>query len=77
MELDLLRKRASFVDCYVNRHRSADVMGGDLYLMPRKTLREPHPPTLVKFATAQQVHEALAIVEQETFSATASGDARR
>lgn len=67
MDLDFLKKRAAAVGFYVNRHRECDPVRGDLYLMPRKTQRDPHPPTLCKYATVGEVEEALMIIEQETF----------
>ena len=42
-------------------------MGGDLYLMERKTQRNSSPVTLVKYATVAEVEEALMIIEQERF----------
>lgn len=63
MELDLLRKRADFVGCYVQRHKNADIFGGDLYLMERRTPRNPRPPTLLKYASADQISDALAEIE--------------
>jgi len=67
MDLDFLKKRAAAVGFYVNRHRECDPVRGDLYLMERKTYRNPNPVTLVKYATVAEVEEALMIIEQETF----------
>jgi hypothetical protein len=69
IDLDQLQKRAALVDCYVNRHRAADLTrGGDLYLMDRRTQRNPNAVTLAKFSTVAQVEAALTIVEQERFN---------
>lgn len=70
MELDLLQRRAELVGMYVNRHRQWDPLtdsGGDLYLMERKTRRNPKPPSMLRYATAEQINDALAIIERETF----------
>jgi hypothetical protein len=70
MEFDLLVRRARIVGMYVNRHRNWNPItdtGGDLYLMERKTSKNPKPPTLLKFATADEISDALTIVERETF----------
>lgn len=70
LEFDLLVRRARIVGMYVNRHRNWNPLtdtGGDLYLMERKTHKNPKPPTLLKFATADEIGDALTIVERETF----------
>jgi hypothetical protein len=67
MELDLLVRRAKANGMYVNRHKQWNPMsddGGDLYLMPRKTFRDEKMPTVLKYATAEQVHQELARIEQ-------------
>jgi len=65
IDLIWLRKRAELCGCYCNRHENADPTRPDLYLMVRRTQRNPHPPTLCKFATVEEVEECLAIVEEE------------
>jgi hypothetical protein len=67
MDLDFLKKRAEQVGCWCRRHRECDPVRGDLYLMERKTQRNPNPVTYVKYATVAEVEEALTVIEQETF----------
>lgn len=70
IEFDLLVRRARIVGMYVNRHRNWNALhdtGGDLYLMERKTQRNPKPQSLLKYATALEIGDALTIVERETF----------
>ncbi len=66
-DLDLiwLQKRAELCGCYVNRHPDADPTRPDLYLMTRRTERNPHPPTLCKYASVEEIEDALTIVEEE------------
>jgi hypothetical protein len=68
IELDQLKKRAELVGCYVNRHAKADPMGGDLYLMPRRSQRDPHPPSIVRYGTVEQIEATLTAIEQETLN---------
>ena len=65
MELGLLRKRADASGYYVNRHKNWDPMrgNGDLYLQPKKKYREDANVNLASYATADQIHEMLAIIE--------------
>jgi hypothetical protein len=70
MDFDLLVRRARVCGMYVNRHRDWNPLtdtGGDLYLMERRTARNPKPPTLLKFASAEEIGDALTIIERETF----------
>lgn len=69
MEFDLLVRRARLVGMYVNRHRNWSPLdsGGDLYLMEQRTTKNPRPPTLLKFATAEEISDALTIAERERF----------
>ena len=68
LELDLLRRRAAACGMFVQRHRVADTMlGGDLYLQPRRTTTNPRPPSILKYARADQVHAALAKAERKMF----------
>lgn len=67
MELDLLQRRAWGCGCYVNRHLKSDIAFGDLYLMDKRTKRNPKPPTLAKYATVAQIEQALTVVEAERF----------
>jgi hypothetical protein len=64
IELDLLQRRARTCNHYVNRHKAASPMGGDLYLQPAKKFRSEHVETLVRFATANEIHAALAQIEE-------------
>jgi hypothetical protein len=63
MELDLLQRRARACNHYVNRHKLASPMGGDLYLQPAKKFRSEHVETLVRYATADEVHAELGRIE--------------
>lgn len=63
MELDLLRRRAYHCGMYVERHKRSDICGGDLYLQERRSRGNPKPPSILRFATADQVHDALREVE--------------
>ncbi len=65
LDLVWLQKRAELCGCYVNRHRTADADGGDLYVMMRRTDKNPRPPTLAKFATVEEVENCLTAVEEE------------
>jgi hypothetical protein len=70
IELIWLQKRADLCGCYVNRHPVADVTrGGDLYLQSRRTQKNfGDVPSIVKFATVEEVEAALTIIEQERFA---------
>ncbi len=73
-EFDQLVIRARNCGHYVNRHREWDILsesGGDLYLMERRTMRNPHPPTIVKYARADEIEEALTKIERKVFRQTA------
>jgi hypothetical protein len=65
IDLIWLQKRAELCGCYCNRHPDADPMSGDLYLMDRRTVKHPHPPSYVKYATIGEVENALAKIEGE------------
>lgn len=69
MEFDLVRRRADAVNFYVNRHKDFDPTRGtgDLYLQPRRKFRREHVNTVLGYATADQIHEALAQIEAETY----------
>jgi hypothetical protein len=64
IELDLLQRRARACNHYVNRHKAASPMGGDLYLQPAKRFRSEDVETLVRFATAKEIHAGLAQIEE-------------
>ena len=57
--------RARAAGVFLQRHLNFDpVTGtGDLYLMERRTADNPKPPTLLKFATASEVEDALTKIE--------------
>lgn len=60
-ELDLLRRRAADLGFFVQRHRQYDPCrgGGDLYLAPKKRFPGEHVDTLLRYSTADQIHEYL------------------
>jgi hypothetical protein len=62
MELELLQRRASAGNYYVNRHREWDAArgGGDLYLQPKKKFRGDLNGNILAYATAEQIHRKLA-----------------
>lgn len=69
-EFDQLVIRARNCGLYVNRHKVWDMLsesGGDLYLMYRRTWREPQPETIIKYATADEIESALAAREREIY----------
>ncbi len=73
-EFDQLVMRAVNCGLYLNRHKEWDVLsesGGDLYLMERRTMKNPRPPTIVKYARADEIEEALTEREREIFRRTA------
>lgn len=61
MEFDLLRRRADDLGFFVQRHRTWDPTRGtgDLYLAPRKQFRGEQVETILKFATADEIHAYL------------------
>jgi hypothetical protein len=61
IEFDLLRRRADEAGFFVQRHRDYDPCrgGGDLYLQEKRELRRDRMPSLLKYATADQIHEFL------------------
>jgi len=65
VELGFLIKRANACGCFVQRHRVADPMDGDLYLQERRSRGNPKPPSIVRYATADQVHAALERIERQ------------
>jgi hypothetical protein len=68
IELIWLQKRAELCGCYVNRHPDADpTLDGDLYLQSRRTIKDFHPPSIVKYATVEEIEDALSVVEEERF----------
>jgi hypothetical protein len=71
IDFDLVVRRARDAGMYVNRHKSWGPFdsGGDLYLMPRKRFRDEKVQTILKYATADQVHEELARIEARMIEA--------
>ena len=65
MELDFLKLRARAVDLYIERHKEWDVMrGGDLYVMPKKRFKTDPAETLLRYATADDVHHLILKYEE-------------
>jgi hypothetical protein len=66
MEFDLLQRRARAAGYYVNRHKNWDPARGtgDLYLQRAKKWRNEHEETLMSYATADEIHAALAEIER-------------
>ena len=64
-EFDLLRMRADAQNLYVNRHKQWDATRGtgDLYLQTKKKFRSEKAETIMRYATADDIHAALAEVE--------------
>ncbi len=69
MELDLLQRRADASNFYVNRHRNWDSTrgNGDLYLMRKIKFRGDTRETILRYATADEIHAELGRIEQEQF----------
>jgi hypothetical protein len=61
IELQLIQRRASAGNYYVNRHVSWDAArgGGDLYLQPKKKFRGDLNGNILAYATAEQIHAKL------------------
>ena len=69
IELAQLQIRARNCGMFVQRHKVFDPTRGtgDLYLAPRKRFRSEKVETILSYATADEIHEALAEVEAGTF----------
>ncbi len=65
LDLVWLQKRAELCGCHCNRHKIADACGGDLYVMARKTHKGEKPPSLITYATVEEVEALLTRVEEE------------
>lgn len=72
IEFDLLVKRGGALGLYVQRHKQYDpcAPGGDLYVQEQRGrfLRAGgvgNPPSLLRYATAEQVHEFLQRMEND------------
>jgi len=65
-DLDLiwLQKRAELCGCYCNRHEIADPTRPDLYLMDKRTQKNPEAVTLCKYASITEVENCLTAVEE-------------
>ena len=70
MELDLLRRRADACGMYVNRHKEWDPNrgNGDLYLQRKKKFRYERNEDVLRYATADQIHNALCEIENRSRS---------
>jgi len=66
IEFDLVVRRARDAGMYCNRHKNWSPLdsGGDLYLMPKRKHKDDKVPTILKFATCEQVHQELARIEE-------------
>lgn len=66
VEFDLLRRRADAANCFVQRHRDYDPArgGGDLYLQPKRKFRSEHVESILRFATADEIHRKLGEIER-------------
>lgn len=67
MELGLLQRRARSMGFYCNKHREFDPARGtgDLYLMPAKRFRTERVPTLMSYATAEQIEDELTAIMED------------
>ena len=56
-DFDLLRRRCDALNLYVNRHRQWDPTRGtgDLYLMRKKKFGSEHEPSILRYATAEEI----------------------
>ena len=61
VEFDLLRRRAAELGFHVQRHRVFDptLGNGDLYIMEKRRFPGEWLPTILKYATADDIHEYL------------------
>ncbi len=66
-EFDKLQRRGKALGLHVERHRVLDpsAQGGDLYVQQRRAIYnfeggQGNPPSLMRYATADQVHQFLA-----------------
>jgi hypothetical protein len=71
IEFDHLKRRGKALGLHVERHRVFDpaAHGGDLYVQERKAIYafnggQGNPPSLLRYATAEQVHNFLFEREQ-------------
>jgi hypothetical protein len=60
-DFDLLARRAADLGYYVQRHRQWDPNfgTGDLYIMERRRFPGERLPTILKYATADEIHNYL------------------
>jgi hypothetical protein len=58
LDFQLTRRRAEREGYHVQRHKDYDPAqgGGDLYLMRTRKFRGEHTPTLLSYATSDEVH---------------------
>jgi hypothetical protein len=61
MEFDMLQRRAAELGFHVQRHRSWDPTygTGDLYIMEKRRFRGEHCDSILRYATAEQIHAYL------------------
>lgn len=61
LEFELTRRRCEREGFYLGRHKNFDPVmgGGDLYLMPRKKFGDQRNPSLLSYATSDEVHAYL------------------
>ncbi len=67
MELELLQRRAEASNYFVQRHKYWDPSRGtgDLYLQRKRKFRGEHVDTLMRYATADEIHAELGRIEAE------------
>jgi hypothetical protein len=61
LEFELTRRRCEREGFYLGRHKVFDPAqgGGDLYLMPKQKFRDQRNPSLLSYATPDEVHAYL------------------
>jgi len=61
LEFELTARRCEREGFYLGRHRNYDPAqgGGDLYLMPKQKFRDQRNPSLLSYATSDEVHAFL------------------
>jgi hypothetical protein len=61
LEFDLTRVRCEREGFYLGRHKNFDptLGGGDLYVMPTRKFRDQRNPSLLSYATSDEVHHFL------------------
>ncbi len=61
LEFDLTKRRCEREGFYLGRHKNFDpaMGGGDLYLMPKQKFGGERNPSLLSYATSDQIHRYL------------------